>query len=86
MTTSALLLILNSTRAADIPGVLKGLDDDQKDHLMTYLYKVRHAWGTDWVLGRRECELMAQGMAALGNGADVSGSVLLTWHEKVSVA
>jgi hypothetical protein len=24
-----------------------------------------------------------QGMAALGGGSDVSGSVLLTWHEKV---
>ena len=25
-----------------------------------------------------------KGMAALGQGSDVSGSVLLTWHEKVS--
>lgn len=25
-----------------------------------------------------------KGMAAPGDGADVSGSVLLTWHEKVS--
>jgi hypothetical protein len=23
-------------------------------------------------------------MAALGSGSDISGSVLLTWHEKVS--
>ena len=25
-----------------------------------------------------------KGMAALGQGSDVSGSVLLTWHEKVN--
>ncbi|GFZ43885.1 hypothetical protein JCM24511_01605 [Saitozyma sp. JCM 24511] len=63
LTTSALLLILNSTRAAEIPGILKGLGPDQQDHLMAYLYK---------------------GMAALGHGQDVSGSVLLTWHEKLT--
>jgi actin related protein 2/3 complex subunit 5 len=33
------LLILNSTRAAEIPGILKGLGGDQQDHLMAYLYK-----------------------------------------------
>jgi hypothetical protein len=42
MTTSALLLILNSTRASDIPNILKGLGQEQQDHLMAYLYKVRH--------------------------------------------
>lgn len=63
MTTQAVLLILNSTRAADIPNAIKSLDQEQQAHLMAYLYK---------------------NMAALGNGADVSGSVLLTWHEKVS--
>jgi actin related protein 2/3 complex subunit 5 len=40
MTTSALLLILNSTRASDIPNILKGLGQEQQDHLMAYLYKV----------------------------------------------
>jgi actin related protein 2/3 complex subunit 5 len=40
LTTSALLLILNSTRAADIPGILKGLGQEEQDHLMAYLYKV----------------------------------------------
>ena len=40
MTTSALLLILNSTRAAEIPNILKGLGGEQQDHLMAYLYKV----------------------------------------------
>jgi actin related protein 2/3 complex subunit 5 len=39
MTTSALLLILNSTRASDIPNILKGLGQEQQDHLMAYLYK-----------------------------------------------
>lgn len=57
-------MILNSTRASDIPTVIKGLDQEQQSRLMAYLYK---------------------GMSALGNGADVSGSVLLTWHEKVSL-
>ena len=42
MTTSALLLILNSTRASDIPNILKGLGQEQQDHLMAYLYKVCH--------------------------------------------
>ncbi|EIW70351.1 hypothetical protein TREMEDRAFT_68010 [Tremella mesenterica DSM 1558] len=63
LTTQALLLILNSTRATDIPGILKNLKQDQQDRLMAYLYK---------------------GMAALGQGADISGSVLLTWHEKLT--
>lgn len=58
-------MILNSTRASDIPTVIKGLDQEQQSRLMAYLYK---------------------GMSALGQGADVSGSVLLTWHEKVSYA
>ncbi|ORX36598.1 actin-related protein 2/3 complex subunit 5 [Kockovaella imperatae] len=61
-TTSALLTILNSTRSADIAGVLKGLGEEQQGHLMAYLYK---------------------GMEGLGQGSDQSGSVLLTWHEKL---
>ena len=28
-------------------------------------------------------QLNVQGMAGLGQGSDTSGSVLLTWHEKV---
>lgn len=40
MTTQAVLLILNSTRAADIPNAIKGLDHEQQAHLMAYLYKV----------------------------------------------
>ncbi|KAK4686136.1 actin related protein 2/3 complex, subunit 5, partial [Tremellales sp. Uapishka_1] len=63
LTTSALLLILNSTRAAEIPSLLKGLGEPQQDRLMAYLYK---------------------GMAALGASTDISGSVLLTWHEKLT--
>ncbi|WVQ80745.1 hypothetical protein IAT38_002850 [Cryptococcus sp. DSM 104549] len=63
LTTASLLLILNSTRASDIPTVIKSLGPVQQDHLMAYLYK---------------------GMAALGQGTDVSGSVLLTWHEKLT--
>ena len=59
-----LLSILNSTRAADIPGIVKSLPQDSQDTLMKYLYK---------------------GMAMPGWG-DVSGSVLLGWHEKASVS
>lgn len=62
LTTSSLLLILNSTRSADIPTMIKNLDQVQQDRLMAYLYK---------------------GMAVLAQGGEVSGSVLLTWHEKV---
>jgi len=63
MTTATVLTILNSTRAADIPNVLKSLGPEQQDHLMAYLYK---------------------GMGALSAGGEVSGSVLLTWHEKLT--
>lgn len=44
MTTQAVLLILNSTRAADIPSAIKGLDHEQQAYLMAYLYKVRGDW------------------------------------------
>ncbi|KAL1411549.1 arp2/3 complex subunit [Vanrija albida] len=63
LTTSAVTLILNSTRAADIPAALKGLDQEQQARLMAYLYK---------------------GMGALNTNTDVAGSVLLTWHEKLT--
>ena len=53
--------ILNSTKSAEISGVVKSLSQDSQDTLMKYLYK---------------------GMALPGWG-DVSGSVLLGWHEKV---
>lgn len=39
-TANAVLTILNSTRAAEIPNILKGLGEDQQDKLMAYLYKV----------------------------------------------
>ena len=41
LTTTALLVILNSTRASDIPGLLAALEPAQQDRLMAYLYKVR---------------------------------------------
>ena len=78
MTTSALLLILNSTRASDIPNILKGLGQEQQDHLMAYLYKVYPA------LSPFHGDVDNQGMAALGGSSEASGSVLLSWHEKVS--
>ena len=56
-----LVTILNSTKATEIPGVIRSLSQDSQDTLMKYLYK---------------------GMALPGWG-DVSGSVLLGWHEKV---
>lgn len=79
LTTSALLLILNSTRASEIPNLLKGLEIDQQDHLMAYLYKVSARAGHV-----STTVMTTQGMSALSQGSDVSGSVLLTWHEKVS--
>ncbi|KAI0819822.1 arp2/3 complex subunit [Trametes gibbosa] len=59
-----LVSILNSTKATEIPGVVKALSTDAQDTLMKYLYK---------------------GMALPGWG-DVSGSVLLGWHEKLTEA
>ncbi|KAH9856158.1 arp2/3 complex subunit [Lenzites betulinus] len=59
-----LVSILNSTKATEIPGVVKALSMDAQDTLMKYLYK---------------------GMALPGWG-DVSGSVLLGWHEKLTEA
>ncbi|KAI0075235.1 arp2/3 complex subunit [Panus rudis PR-1116 ss-1] len=57
-----LVSILNSTKASEIPGIVKSLSQDAQDTLMKYLYK---------------------GMALPGWG-DVSGSVLLGWHEKLT--
>ena len=49
---------------------------------MSYLYKVslgKHmGCRTDLLI-----TCTGQGMAAIRSGSDVSGSVLLTWHEKV---
>ena len=61
LTLQTLVTVLNSTKSADIPTVVKSLTSDHQDNLMKYLYK---------------------GMAIPGWG-DVSGSVLLGWHEKV---
>jgi actin related protein 2/3 complex, subunit 5 len=60
LTLQTLLTILNSTKSAEIPNIVKSLDQDVQDTLMKYLYK---------------------GMGMPGWG-DVSGSVLLGWHEK----
>ncbi|KAF9221815.1 actin-related protein ARPC5 [Gyrodon lividus] len=54
--------VLNSTKATDIPNVLRSLSQDEQDTLMKYIYK---------------------GMGMPGWG-DVSGSVLLGWHEKLT--
>ncbi|KDR73966.1 hypothetical protein GALMADRAFT_250686 [Galerina marginata CBS 339.88] len=62
ITLQSLLTILNTTKAAEIPGVLKALSPDTQDTLMKYLYK---------------------GMAMPG-WADISASVLLGWHEKLT--
>ncbi|EIW74771.1 actin-related protein ARPC5 [Coniophora puteana RWD-64-598 SS2] len=62
LTLQTVVSILNSTRSADIPAVLKDLSVENQDTLMKYLYK---------------------GMAMPGWG-DVSGSVLLIWHEKLT--
>jgi hypothetical protein len=56
-----LVTILNSTKATEIAGIVRGLSPDEQDTLMKYLYK---------------------GMGMPGWG-EVSGSVLLGWHEKV---
>ncbi|KAF8200333.1 arp2/3 complex 16 kDa subunit [Pholiota molesta] len=62
ITLQTLLTILNTTKATEITGVIKGLSLDTQDTLMKYLYK---------------------GMAMPGWG-DISGSVLLGWHEKLT--
>ncbi|KAA1466820.1 arp2/3 complex subunit [Dentipellis sp. KUC8613] len=62
LTLQTLVTILNSTKATDIPNVVKSLSQDSQDTLMKYLYK---------------------GMGMPGWG-DVSGSVLLGWHEKLT--
>ncbi|KIK90484.1 hypothetical protein PAXRUDRAFT_831677 [Paxillus rubicundulus Ve08.2h10] len=54
--------VLNSTKATDIPNVLRSLAQNEQDTLMKYIYK---------------------GMGMPGWG-DVSGSVLLGWHEKLT--
>ncbi|KAF8844574.1 ARP2/3 complex 16 kDa subunit (p16-Arc) [Paxillus ammoniavirescens] len=56
--------VLNSTKATDIPNVLRSLAQNEQDTLMKYIYK---------------------GMGMPGWG-DVSGSVLLGWHEKLTEA
>ena len=61
LTLQTLVTILNSTKATEIPAVVKSLSQESQDTLMKYLYK---------------------GMSLQGSG-DVSGSVLLGWHEKV---
>ncbi|KAJ6475208.1 actin-related protein ARPC5 [Mycena vitilis] len=62
VTLQTLLTILNTTKATEIPAVIKELSQDSQDTLMKYLYK---------------------GMAMPGWG-DISGSVLLGWHEKLT--
>jgi len=62
LTLQTLLLILNTTKATDIPAVIRALSQESQDWLMKYIYK---------------------GMAMPGWG-EVSGSVLLGWHEKLT--
>ncbi|KAI0045179.1 arp2/3 complex subunit [Auriscalpium vulgare] len=62
LTLQTVVTVLNSTKSADIPNVVKSLTPEAQDTLMKYLYK---------------------GMAMPGWG-DVSGSVLLGWHEKLT--
>lgn len=64
LTLQTLLTILNTTKATEIPTVIKSLTQEAQDTLMKYLYK---------------------GMAMPGWG-DISGSVLLGWHEKLKEA
>lgn len=62
LTLQTLLLILNSTKSADIPAIVRAMPSESHDTLMKYIYK---------------------GMAVPGTG-DVNGSVLLSWHEKLT--
>ncbi|TFY68119.1 hypothetical protein EVJ58_g1190 [Rhodofomes roseus] len=64
LTLQTVVSILNSTKATEIPNIVRALSPDAQDTLMKYLYK---------------------GMAMPGWG-DVSGSVLLGWHEKLTEA
>ena len=61
LTLQTVVSVLNSTKATDVPTVLRSLSQDDQETLMKYIYK---------------------GMGLPGWG-DVSGSVLLGWHEKV---
>ena len=51
---------------------------------MAYIYKVSQMFPL--VSSRRSLTMMGQGMTELGQGSDQSGSVLLSWHEKVGLA
>ncbi|KAH9990862.1 arp2/3 complex subunit [Russula vinacea] len=62
LTLQTVVTVLNSTKATDIPNVVRSLPPEAQDNLMKYLYK---------------------GMSLPGWG-DVSGSVLLGWHEKLT--
>ncbi|KAI9509899.1 arp2/3 complex subunit [Russula earlei] len=62
LTLQTVVTVLNSTKATDIPNVVRSLPPEAQDTLMKYLYK---------------------GMGMPGWG-DVSGSVLLGWHEKLT--
>ncbi|KAH0834158.1 actin-related protein 2/3 complex subunit 5 [Lanmaoa asiatica] len=62
LTLHTVVSVLNSTKATDVPNVLRSLSQDEQDTLMKYIYK---------------------GMGMPGWG-DVSGSVLLGWHEKLT--
>lgn len=61
ITTSALLLILNSTRSTDISNLVKGLSGDHQDRLMAYLYKVGITRGVRVIA----CELIRLSTCAL---------------------
>lgn len=67
LTTSAVLLILNSTRANDIPNVIKGLDQEQQAHLMAYLYKVGGVGTLSARESARERELTARATEHVGS-------------------
>jgi len=62
LTLQNVVSILNTTKATEIPTIVKSISQDAQDTLMKYLYK---------------------GMGLPGWG-DVSGSVLLGWHEKLT--
>ena len=72
LTTNAVLLILNSTRATDIPNILKQLGDAQQDHLMAYLYKGMAAVGQPGAQGDTSGSVLLNWHEKVSPGSDLS--------------
>ena len=92
LTLQSLLQVLNSTKATDIPNLIKALPSESHDTLMKYLYKgMAQGPPAGANSTQRNVTPPATGFSQIGGrnfgGAEGGGqamSVLLSWHEKVS--